>query len=358
MPSLLLSVKRGELILVGNGVSVLLPQSVRRFKLFQGSVTRTQAWKRLEENGRVGQNKLLEVQQHEHKITLTSKLSALKKKTWTRELDMYPDLISAIKDGLYKKKTDILVVDTHEHNHFYADVSIATYDDARLPYTVRYFLEFKLPSVAPRTAAYCGQMLDYFNALREKQPHRLRFIGILSNYTSSWVYDAVFEEKGPKIEEHPCPSLADAIIFADKSSDSQLTTTIPPLNEALDAKFSVLAVGKHYFLLDVKKTVPLLDDSAPSLRPNRRQPVKNTFEWFQPVRHRQPKSRFVLKITHDDHSLRNEITVLKKLRGAECPHIPELVWTCGSNELGISPIGEPVLPGESTFVSRKIVGVM
>jgi hypothetical protein len=268
---------------------------------------------------------------------------------------MYPDLIRAIKDGLYKETTDILVVDSHQHNEFYADISVATYDDARLPYSVRYFLEFKLPSVEPRTAAYCGQMLDYFNTVREKQPHRSRFIGVLSNCSSSWVYEAVFDEKGPKIEEYPCSSLADAIIFAETSPDSQLRATIPSLDNALDPKFSVLALGKHYFLLSVKKRFPLLDDTVPRHMPTRRQTVKNTPRWFPPIRHREQKGQFVLKITHDNHPLDNEITILEMLREAKCPHIPELVWTCGSGELGILPIGEPVLPGESAAVSRKIV---
>ena len=92
---------------------------------------------------------LIEGPQHPHKKILTSKLSALEEKTWTKELDMYPDLIGAIKDGLYKETKDILVVDTSQRNDFHADVSVATYDDARLPYSVRYFLEFKLPSVKP-----------------------------------------------------------------------------------------------------------------------------------------------------------------------------------------------------------------
>ena len=165
---------------------------------------------------------LIEGQQHALRKILTSKLSALEKKTWTKELDMYPDLIDAIKSGLYKETNDILVVDTSQRNDFPADISVATFDDARLPYSVRYFLEFKLPSVELRTAANCGQMLDYFKSIREKQPHRLRFVGVLSNYSSSWVYDAVFDERGPKIQEYPCASLADAIIFADASGISQL----------------------------------------------------------------------------------------------------------------------------------------
>jgi hypothetical protein len=268
---------------------------------------------------------------------------------------MYPDLIDAIKNGLYKETKGILVVDTHQHIHFYADVSVATYDDARLPYSVRYFLEFKLPGIEPRTAANCGQMLDYFNKVREKQPHRSRFIGVLSNYISSWVYVAVFDEKGPKIEEYPCSSLADAIIFAETSSDSKLRATIPTLDATLDPKFSVLALGKHYFLLSVKKRITLLDQKVPRNMTTRHQTVKNTPKWFSPVRHREQKGQFVLKIAHSSRSLDNEITILEKLRDGNCLHIPELVWTRGSEELGILPIGEPVLPGEPAAVSRKIV---
>jgi hypothetical protein len=298
---------------------------------------------------------LIERQQHELREDLTSKLSALKKKTWSKELDMYPDFISAIKDGLYKETEDILVVDTSQRNDFHADVSVATYDDARLPYSIRYFLEFKLPSVEPRTAAHCGQMLDYFKSVREKQPHRSHFIGILSNYSSSWVYDAVFDEEGPKIDEYPCSSLEDAIIFADASPASQLRATIPSLDKTLDPKFSVLSLGKHYFLLSVKRRLPLPDDTVPKHMPTRRTTVNNTSSWFPPDRHREQKNQFVLKIAHDNSSLDNEITTLKKLRGAKSPHIPELVWTRGSGELGILPIGDPVLPGEGAAVSRKVV---
>jgi hypothetical protein len=74
-----------------------------------------------------------------------------------------------------------------------------------------------------------------------------------------------------------------------------------------------------------------------------------------PVRHREQKNQFVLKITHDNRSLQNEITTLQKLHNAKSLHIPELVWIRGSGELGILPIGEPVLPGESAAISRKVV---
>jgi len=344
-------VKQGELRLVGNGVSELLHRSIFRLYPLQGSVTRSQAWKHLQDNGRVGQNMLIKGQQHSRRKILTSKLSALERKTWTKELDMYPDLIGAIRDGVYKETKNILVVDTSQCNDFHADVSIANFDDARLPYSVRYSLEFKLRSVEPRTTAHCGQMLDYFKSLREKQPHRSRFIGVLSNYSSSWVCDAVFDEKGPKIEEYPCSSLADAIIFAETSPASQLQATIPSLDKALDPKFSVLSLGKHYFLLSVKKVSPLLNNMHTATH----QTVKNTPRWFPPVRYREQKNQFVLKITHDNRSLENEITTLQKLRDAESLHIPELVWIRGFGELGILPIGEPVLPGESATVSRKVV---
>ncbi|KAH9969287.1 hypothetical protein BGW80DRAFT_1335442 [Lactifluus volemus] len=318
-----------------------------------GSVTRAQAWKLLQDDGRVGQNMFIQEQQHPSSKILTSKLSALQGKTWKKELDMFPDFIGAIKEGLYNETNDIFVVDTSQRNDFHADVSVATYDDDRLPYSVRYFLEFKLPSVEPRTAAHCGQMLDYFKSIREKQPHRSRFIGVLSNYSSSWVYDAVFDETGPKIQEYLCQSLADAIIFAETSSASQLRATIPSLDKALDPKFSVLSVGKHHFLLSVKKAIPRLDDMRKY--PTRSQTVKNTATWFPPRRHQEPKNQFVLKIAHSNRSLDNEITILGKLRNAESLHIPELVWIRGSGELGILPIGQPVLPGESAAVSRKVV---
>ena len=63
----------------------------------------------------------------------------------------------------------------------------------------------------------------------------------------------------------------------------------------------------------------------------------------------------MLKIAHGESSLSHEIRILEKLRNAPCQHVPELVWTCGVIELGIVPIGEPVLPGEPPLISRKIV---
>jgi hypothetical protein len=68
---------------------------------------------------------LIEGLHHALREVPTSKLSALEGETWTKELDMYPGLIGAIKDGLYKKTKDILVVDSSQRNDFHADVSVA-----------------------------------------------------------------------------------------------------------------------------------------------------------------------------------------------------------------------------------------
>ena len=65
-------------------------------------------------------------------------------------------------------------------------------------------------------------------------------------------------------------------------------------------------------------------------------------------------NQFVLKIMHDNHSLDNEVMTLENLHNAKSPHILEQVWICGSGELGILKIGEPVLPGESAAVSHKV----
>ena len=63
----------------------------------------------------------------------------------------------------------------------------------------------------------------------------------------------------------------------------------------------------------------------------------------------------MLKIAQGESSLSHEIRILEKLCNAPCQLVPELVWTRGIIELGIVPIGEPVLPGEPPLISRKIV---
>ena len=156
--------------------------------------------------------------------------SALEKKTWTKELDMYPNL----------------VVDTSQRNDFHADVSVANYDDARLPYPVRYFLEFKLPSVEPRTAAHCGQMLDYFKNLREKQPHRSRFIGVLSNYSSTaTVVIFVFHRVSLTTTGHLCCLVLQSFL---NTSPFLVLLSWPPTNQHLLLEASEVVHLEIYFL--------------------------------------------------------------------------------------------------------------
>ena len=328
---------------------------VMRSDTYLGSVTRAQAWNRLKTEGRIETEQFIPMVNHPRRTILESKLSDLKPDSWGFELDMYPHIMKAIKEGLYEQMEDVLVVDTHQHNDFHADISVAEHDDGRLLYSLRYFLELKHPKVEPQTAEYCGQVLDYFHVVREKQPHRSRFVALLSNFSWTWAYVADYDTNGTKIHEYPCRTLADAVIYAETTSISQLKTTLPTLDGMLEPKFSVLAVGKHSFLLSVTKSpeVGVLTRTS-----SRRQTVKSVYCWKPPVRHRETKNhlKFVLKIMHDDSSLANEIKILKTFRDAACSHLPELVWTReGNKELGIAPIGEPVRPGESAAISRKIV---
>ena len=127
------------------------------------------------------------------------------------------------------------------------------------------------------------------------------------------------------------------------------------LNGILEPKFSVLTIGKHFFLLSVMKSskVGLLTCMS-----SQRQTVKSVYCWKPLVWHHEKKKhlKFVLKITHDDSSLVNEIKTLKTFHDAACSHLPELVWTQeGNKELGIALIGEPVKSGESATISHKIV---
>jgi hypothetical protein len=190
---------------------------------------------------------------HPQRRTLESEFSKLDPKSWKSEANMYLGIINSIKNSLYGGMKTALVVDTHQHNDFPTDISIAAYDDGHLLYSLRYFLELKHPGVEPKTAKHCGQVLDYFHVVHKKQPHRSHFVAVLLNFTSAWVHITMFDEDGTTIKEYPCKMLIDAIIYVEMSSDSQLKMTIPSLSDELEQEFSVLTVGKHYFLLSVIK---------------------------------------------------------------------------------------------------------
>ena len=64
-------------------------------------------------------------------------------------------------------------------------LSVADYNDTRLLYCLRYFIELKFPGISLLTPENCGQVLDYFNKAREKQPHRAEFVAVLSDFNSA-----------------------------------------------------------------------------------------------------------------------------------------------------------------------------
>ena len=103
-----------SLRLVGNGVSRLLHQSIFRFKPLQGSVTRSQAWKRLQNNGRVAQNMLIKGQQRPRRKILTSKLSALEKKLGRKSVQT--SLMRS--ETAFRRRTIFSVADTSQRNDF------------------------------------------------------------------------------------------------------------------------------------------------------------------------------------------------------------------------------------------------
>ena len=103
---------------------------------------------------------------------------------------MYNDIIEAIQKGLYnpqqkRGENEIFVVDTHSKGTFSTDISVAHHKDDRLPYFLLYSIELKIPKKKLETSENCGQLLDYFNAVYKKQPHRSEFVAILSNFEES-----------------------------------------------------------------------------------------------------------------------------------------------------------------------------
>jgi hypothetical protein len=281
---------------------------------------------------------------------------------------MYADIIEAIDKGLYEGETGIFVVDTHSKGEFHADISVAHQEDGRLPYCLRYFIELKLKTRKSKlkTAENCGQILDYFNAVHERQPYRSEFVAILSNFESSWVFIARYDpQNNVTISEQWANHIADAVIFADYVSNSQYSTRIPELDGRFGSQYSILAVSRHHFLLSLSQPKPSLTESSKAVAHtharNTRSKVKSSSpkddSWRNPSRHSvDPKCRFVLKIVHGQTSVADEVAILQRLRDAHCPHLPEIVWTpSGDRELGIVPVGVPIDFREPQTTSRKIV---
>ena len=97
------------------------------------------------------------------------------------------------------------------------------------------------------------QLLDYFNAIYEKQPHRSEFVAILSNFEESWVYIANYSPNSIAITKQCACEFADAIIFTNKLSETQYSNKIPELGNRFGSQYNVLALSKLHFLLSVPK---------------------------------------------------------------------------------------------------------
>jgi hypothetical protein len=122
---------------------------------------------------------------------------------------MYPDIIEPIESTLYSSPPPAInVVDTSKLREFPADVSIADYLDERVPYGMRYFIELKWPKGNLIFAENCGQMLDYFDIAHERQPHRLVFAAILSNFDAAFVFEAVYRGDSVTIYRKACPHIS------------------------------------------------------------------------------------------------------------------------------------------------------
>jgi hypothetical protein len=112
--------------------------------LYIGMVTRSQAWEKLEKDGCITNQQILEEQVHKRRSQLHKSFKDIDASSWEEEMDMYPDIIKAIRQGLYEGEDHVFVVDTHSKGKFHADISVAHHDDGRLPYTLQYFVELKL----------------------------------------------------------------------------------------------------------------------------------------------------------------------------------------------------------------------
>jgi hypothetical protein len=224
------------------------------------------------------------------------------------------------------------------------------YQDVRVPYGVRYFIEFKWPKSNLISPENCGQMLDYFNMAHERQPHRSTFTAILSNFDVAFVFEADYRGDSVTIYRKAAPSLVDAIIFVDQLSRKQYQP-IPAMNELLSSNYSFIDNSKHHVLL----SVPCPTSSSTGMQTKSRRAAENE-SWRDPSRFPRSPNEFVLKMARGDLDVANEIRMLKAIRDSQCRHLPELVWSPKLNkELGIVPVGHPIDFQQPAKMFRRIV---
>ena len=274
---------------------------------------------------------------------------------WREERHMYPDILNAIRSSLYLPTSDLLIADTSSKGDFHADLSISEYEDERLLYCLRYFIELKQGHdhdnlVSPEN---CGQMFEYLLQVRAKQPSQQAFVGILSNFHSAHVFVVSNATKDLQVDVMPARNLSDAVLYADELSQSQYRAKISRLNPIFPPNFSFLNVGNLHVVLSVEK----LHNCA--LVQTRSTMTTEAAGWYSPQRH-SDSNRFVLKASCRDNKLLNEIHFLKKIRDESCIHLPEIVWSPPGGmefgmEFGIVPLCMPIVFGQSSAISRNIV---
>ncbi|KAM6499573.1 hypothetical protein JOM56_005081 [Amanita muscaria] len=274
---------------------------------------------------------------------------------------MYEDIVNAMKilhpDNVESSSTGnpILVQGTFQSAYFRADISVASQFNQSLPSTILYFVELKgLITNNPKAAEHCGQILDYFNDLHKAQVNRKKFVAVLSNCRSSWVFEACYEGRDVTITERSAIDLADALVYADILSRQQYNENrVPALDETCFVKKSVIMLREKHTLLSVERLQ-----------------VQNISEedtdtmWLDPFKPREGSNVFVLKVKAPEgtsEALADEIRILQEIRiklmyHQEFLHVPQLVWTA-QDQLGIMPYGRPIDldNGEPASISRKIV---
>jgi Protein kinase domain len=326
-----------------------LPFVFCNYKSILGTVTRSDAWHKLENTGYVKEGSIVFGQNSPDANDLSIAFAEIDRSRWQGEIDMYPDIIKAI-EKLYSSQPSANVVNTSGFREFPADVSIGEYQDARVPYGLWYFIEFKLPKGNLISADNCGQMLDYFDMAHERQPHRSTFTAILSDFDAAFVFDADYRGGFVTISRNAAPSLADAIVYVDQLSRKQFQP-VPAMHKDLSSNYSFIDNSKHHVLL----SVPFPNSSSTRTRTKSKRVSENSI-WRDPRRFPQGRKEFVLKMARGDRNIANEVKILKALQKLQCKHLPELVWSPKlSKELGIVPVGLPIDFRQPVKMFRRIV---
>ena len=174
-----------------------------------------------------------------------------------------------------------------------------------------------MPKYKLNTSENSGQILDYFNAIYEKQPNRSKFVAILSNFQESWVYIANYSYNSVAIDKQCVLEFADAIIYADQSSKTHYSSKIPELDSRLGSEYDILALSKLHFLLSVPGPgVSQIHGHHTRSRDENDYPGDSSSSndsWHSPSRHSLvPSGGFVLKMGQQSDSVCNEISILKE----------------------------------------------